>query len=66
MIAWRRTGATYECEYMQILLIASCLLILFLEGLGNQRRVESRLEGVDRRKVKFTTLNTSYKPGLAL
>jgi hypothetical protein len=27
---------------------------------------ESRLEGVDRRKLKFTTLNTQYKPGLAL
>jgi hypothetical protein len=28
---------------------------------------ESRLEGaVDRRKLKFATLNTSYKPGLAL
>jgi hypothetical protein len=27
---------------------------------------ESHLEGVDRRNLKFTTLNTHYKPGLAL
>jgi hypothetical protein len=27
---------------------------------------ESRLEGVNRRNLKFTTLNTHYKPGLAL
>jgi hypothetical protein len=28
--------------------------------------IESRLEGVNRRNLKFTTLNTHYKPGLAL
>jgi hypothetical protein len=28
--------------------------------------IESRLEGVDRRNLKFTTLNTHYKSGLAL
>jgi hypothetical protein len=28
--------------------------------------IESRLEGVDRRKLKFTNLSTHYKPGLAL
>jgi hypothetical protein len=28
--------------------------------------IESRLEGVDRRNLKFTTLNTHYKLGLAL
>jgi hypothetical protein len=27
---------------------------------------ESRLEGVDRRNLKFTNLSTHYKPGLAL
>jgi hypothetical protein len=27
---------------------------------------ESRLEGVNRRNLKFTSLNTHYKPGLAL
>jgi hypothetical protein len=27
---------------------------------------ESRLEGVNRRNLKFTTLNIHYKPGLAL
>jgi hypothetical protein len=27
---------------------------------------ESGLEGVNRRNLKFTTLNTHYKPGLAL
>ena len=31
-----------------------------------ERIIESRLEGVDRRNLKFTTLNTHYKPGLAL
>jgi hypothetical protein len=30
------------------------------------RAIESCLEGVDRRNLKFTTLNTHYKPGLAL
>jgi hypothetical protein len=30
------------------------------------RILESRLEGVNRRNLKFTTLNTHYKPGLAL
>jgi hypothetical protein len=29
-------------------------------------KLESRLEGVNRRNLKFTTLNTHYKPGLAL
>jgi hypothetical protein len=29
-------------------------------------RDESRLEGVNRRNLKFTTLNTHCKPGLAL
>jgi hypothetical protein len=28
--------------------------------------IESRLEGVNRCNLKFTTLNTHYKPGLAL
>jgi hypothetical protein len=28
--------------------------------------IESRLEGVDRRNLKFTDLSTHYKPGLAL
>jgi hypothetical protein len=28
--------------------------------------IESHLEGVNRRNLKFTTLNTHYKPGLAL
>jgi hypothetical protein len=28
--------------------------------------LESRLEGVNRRNLKFTTLNAHYKPGLAL
>jgi hypothetical protein len=28
--------------------------------------IESRLEGVNRSNLKFTTLNTHYKPGLAL
>jgi hypothetical protein len=28
--------------------------------------VESRLEGVDRRNLKFTNLSTHYKSGLAL
>jgi hypothetical protein len=28
--------------------------------------IESHLEGVDRRNLKFTTLNTHYKPGLTL
>jgi hypothetical protein len=28
--------------------------------------IESRLEGVNRRNLKFTTLNTHYKPRLAL
>jgi hypothetical protein len=28
--------------------------------------IESRLEGVNRRNLEFTTLNTHYKPGLAL
>jgi hypothetical protein len=28
--------------------------------------VESRLEGVDRRNLKFTNLSTHYKPELAL
>jgi hypothetical protein len=28
--------------------------------------IESRLEGVNRRNMKFITLNTHYKPGLAL
>jgi hypothetical protein len=28
--------------------------------------VESRLEGVNRRNLKFTNLSTHYKPGLAL
>jgi hypothetical protein len=27
---------------------------------------ESRLEGVNRRNLRFTTLNTHYKSGLAL
>jgi hypothetical protein len=27
---------------------------------------ESRLEGVDRRNLKFINLSTHYKPGLAL
>jgi hypothetical protein len=27
---------------------------------------ESRLEGVNKRNLKFTTLNTHYKSGLAL
>jgi hypothetical protein len=27
---------------------------------------KSRLEGVDRRNLKFTNLSTHYKPGLAL
>jgi hypothetical protein len=30
------------------------------------RWIESRLKGVNRRNLKFTTLNTHYKPGLAL
>jgi hypothetical protein len=29
-------------------------------------RIESHLEGVNRRNLKFTTLNTHYKSGLAL
>jgi hypothetical protein len=28
--------------------------------------IESRLEGVDRRNLKFINLSTHYKPGLAL
>jgi hypothetical protein len=28
--------------------------------------IESRLDGVNRRNLKFTTLNTHYKSGLAL
>jgi hypothetical protein len=28
--------------------------------------IESRLEGVNRRNLKFTSLNTHYKSGLAL
>jgi hypothetical protein len=28
--------------------------------------IESRLEGVNRRKLKFINLSTHYKPGLAL
>jgi hypothetical protein len=28
--------------------------------------IESHLEGVDRRNLKFTNLSTHYKPGLAL
>jgi hypothetical protein len=28
--------------------------------------IESHLEGVNKRNLKFTTLNTHYKPGLAL
>jgi hypothetical protein len=28
--------------------------------------IESRLEGVNRRNLKFTNLSTHYKPGLAL
>jgi hypothetical protein len=28
--------------------------------------IESQLEGVDRRNLKIITLNTHYKPGLAL
>jgi hypothetical protein len=28
--------------------------------------IESRLEGVDRRKLKFTNFKHNYKPGLAL
>jgi hypothetical protein len=28
--------------------------------------IESRLEGVDRRKLKFINLKHNYKPGLAL
>jgi hypothetical protein len=28
--------------------------------------IESRLEGVNRRNLKFTTLNTHYKSGLVL
>jgi hypothetical protein len=28
--------------------------------------IESFLEGVNRRNLKFTNLNTHYKPGLAL
>jgi hypothetical protein len=31
-----------------------------------QRLSETCLERVDRRKLKFTTLNTCYKSGLAL
>jgi hypothetical protein len=30
------------------------------------RIVESRLEGVNRRKLKFTNFKHNYKPGLAL
>jgi hypothetical protein len=33
---------------------------------GRRDPCESRLEGVNRRNLKFTTLNTYYKPGLAL
>jgi hypothetical protein len=32
-------------------------------GLATNRLPESRLEGVNRRNLKFTTLNTHYKPG---
>jgi hypothetical protein len=35
-------------------------------GKRREEGVESRLEGVNRRNLKFTTLNTHYKPGLAL
>jgi hypothetical protein len=28
--------------------------------------IESRLEGVNRRNLKFTTLNTHYKPGVSV
>jgi hypothetical protein len=31
-----------------------------------KERRNSRLEGVNRRNLKFTNLNTHYKPGLAL
>jgi hypothetical protein len=40
-----------------------------LAGRRGERRhivAESRLEGVNRRNLKFTTLNTHYKSGLAL
>jgi hypothetical protein len=30
------------------------------------RKIESRLEGVNRRNLKFTNLSTHYKPGLVL
>jgi hypothetical protein len=36
------------------------------EGLTAAGGAESRLEGGNRRNLKFTTLNTHYKPGLAL
>jgi hypothetical protein len=29
-------------------------------------QIESRLEGVNRRKLKFTNFKHNYKPGLAL
>jgi hypothetical protein len=36
------------------------------EAAEKMRHIESRLEGVNRRNMKFTTLNTHYKPGLVL
>jgi hypothetical protein len=48
-------------------------IVFFLRGnliswqSSRQRVVDkSHLEGVNRRNLKFTTLNTHYKPGLAL
>jgi hypothetical protein len=35
-------------------------------GVMGRLVTESRLEGVNRRNLKFTILNTHYKPGLAL
>jgi hypothetical protein len=42
-------------------------VVLCLGG-SKAGKAESRLEGggVNRRNLKFTTLNTHYKPGLAL
>jgi hypothetical protein len=35
-------------------------------GLGRVIPIESHVEGLNRRNLKFTTLNTHYKLGLAL
>jgi hypothetical protein len=44
----------------------SLTLLPYWKPMASLMPSESRLEGVDRRKLKFINLKHNYKPGLAL